>query len=155
MDVVLVEETEDNVKVNGVEDEVEFAIVDMIGDIVKLSMKEFADVVGVDKLRPMLLKLNPSELFSFWTRDKFVDIGGLITLGADLDDLSLLALCTKLSAEYIDLGLTALELSSLDFIMESEPADILDVCCKLLEFVSKLRELSKCLDWELNRDSAE
>lgn len=28
------EETEDNVKVNGVEDEVEFAIVDMIGDIV-------------------------------------------------------------------------------------------------------------------------
>lgn len=59
------EETEDSVKVNGVEDEVEFAIVDMIGDIVKLSMKEFADVVGVDKLRPMLLKLNPSGLFSF------------------------------------------------------------------------------------------
>lgn len=65
VDVVLVEDTEDNVKVKGVEDEVEFAIVEMIGDIVKLSMKEFAEVVGVDKLRPMLLKLNPSELFSF------------------------------------------------------------------------------------------
>lgn len=59
------EEIEDNVKVNGVEDEVEFVIVDMIGDIVKLFMKEFVDVVGVDKLRLMLLKLNLSELFLF------------------------------------------------------------------------------------------
>lgn len=52
-------------KVKGVDEVVEFATVDIIGDIVKLSIKEFVDVVGVDKLRPILLKLNPSELFSF------------------------------------------------------------------------------------------
>lgn len=152
---MLVEEIEDNVKVNGVEDEVEFVIVDMIGDIVKLFMKEFVDVVGVDKLRLMLLKLNLSELFLFWTRDKFVDIGGFIILGVDLDDLLFLVFCIKLLVEYIDLGLIVFEFFLLDFIMELELVDILDVCCKLLEFVFKFRELFKCLDWELNRDLVE
>lgn len=65
VDVVFVDDMDDNEKVNEVDEEVELATVDITGDIVKLSMKEFAEVMGVDKLRPILLKLNPSELFSF------------------------------------------------------------------------------------------
>lgn len=63
--MVFVDDMDDNEKVNEVDEEVELATVDITGDIVKLSMKEFAEVMGVDKLRPILLKLNPSELFSF------------------------------------------------------------------------------------------
>lgn len=63
--MVFVDDMDDNEKVNEVDEEVELATVDITGDMVKLSMKEFAEVMGVDKLRPILLKLNPSELFSF------------------------------------------------------------------------------------------
>ena len=63
--MVFVDDMDDNEKVNEVDEEVELATVDITGDIVKLSIKEFAEVMGVDKLRPILLKLNPSELFSF------------------------------------------------------------------------------------------
>lgn len=63
--MVFVDDMDDNEKVNEVDEEVELATVDITGDIVKLSMKEFAEVMGVDKLRPILLKLNPSELFPF------------------------------------------------------------------------------------------
>lgn len=145
--MVFVDDMDDNEKVNEVDEEVELATVDITGDIVKLSMKEFAEVMGVDKLRPILLKLNPSELFSFRLRDKLVDIGGLITLDGSFDNLSLFVLCTKLSAEYIDFGRTAAGLSSLDFIMESAPPDaFVACCCRLLGLDSISAELSMCLD---------
>lgn len=80
LDVVEVDVTDERVNVNDDDVTDVLAIEEMMGDIFRLSMIDVDEVVGVARLRPILAKLKPSELFSFPIRFSELVSGELITL---------------------------------------------------------------------------